>query len=149
MLETLKELVKHYAGEPIINNPAIPNERNEEAVHEASSSILDGLKKAVSGGDLSGLTSMFSAGEDDVAHSPVAKDIQGGFVENMMHKFGLDQGQASNMAGTLIPAVLKKLVSKTKDPSNNNFDLSKMLEGLSGGATGEDGLVGKVKGFFK
>ncbi len=160
MLEQLKELVKHYAGEPIINNPDIPNERNEEAVTEASSSIFDGLKSAVSGGNLSGFTDMFNGGEQAAGQSGVAKNIEGGFIKNLMQKFGLDQGKAAGIAGTLIPAVLSKLVHKTNDPSDNSFDLQKMLAGLTGGSAlggltggndqdGGGGLMDKVKGLFK
>jgi hypothetical protein len=32
MLENLQDLIKQHAGDAIINNPAIPNERNDEAV---------------------------------------------------------------------------------------------------------------------
>ena len=44
MLDQLISLVKEYAGDAIITNPAIPNDRNDEAVGLASNSILDGLK---------------------------------------------------------------------------------------------------------
>ncbi len=55
MLEQLMNLVRQQAGDPIINNPAIPNEKNEEAVSDASASIMAGLKGAVANGNVDGV----------------------------------------------------------------------------------------------
>ena len=44
MFDNLLELVKSQAGDTIINNTAIPNQHNDEAVEVASSSIFDTLK---------------------------------------------------------------------------------------------------------
>ncbi|TDH26249.1 hypothetical protein EXU57_12230 [Segetibacter sp. 3557_3] len=163
MLDKLKDLVKHYAGEPIINNSDIPNERNEEVVEEASSSIFKGLKDAVSGGNVSDLTDLLKGGDQDISQAPLTQNIQGGFIESLTKKFGLDHGKASQIAASLIPVVMKKFASRTNDPADNHFDLTKMITGFTGGesATGpvntnfkqddtsEDGLIDKVKGLFK
>ena len=76
MLENLTELVKQYAGDAIINNPSIPNEKNDEAIAGASGSIFDGLKNAVSSGNLSALTGLFNGSTGDVANSAVGQNIQ-------------------------------------------------------------------------
>ena len=163
MLENLKNLVKQYAGDAIINNPAIPNERNDEAVADASHSIVGGLKDAVSKGDISDVMDLFKGGEQSAPQSAIAQNIKGGFVQNLTHKFGLDQGKASQIASTLIPIVLQKFVHKTNDPNDKSFDLQDILGKLGGGAgVGKDilgklggsnneeggGLIGKVKGLF-
>ena len=144
MLENLTDLVKQYAGDAIINNPAIPNEKNDDAVATASGSILEGLKNAVSGGDLGALTSMFNGGSDAAANSAVSQNIQSGFVQNLMHKFGLDQGKAASIAGALIPIVMEKLVHKTNDPNDSSFDLG----GIIGSLTSGGGIMDKLKGMF-
>ncbi|HEX8333720.1 MAG TPA: DUF937 domain-containing protein [Segetibacter sp.] len=159
MLENLRDLVKQNSGEAIINNPAIPNEKNDEAVDLASNSIVSGLKNEVSQGNLSDLMSMFNGGEQAATQSAVAQNIQGGFVESLVRKFGLDQGKASGIAGMLIPLVLKKFVNKTNDPNDKSFDLQDIIGSLTaGGASigGKDilgsgtendgGIIGKVKG---
>lgn len=161
MFENLLNLVRENAGDAIINNPAIPNERNEEAISTASSSIVDGLKNAVSNGNLNDVVSMFSSG--DAASTPLAQNIHGGFVENLMKQFGLNSGQASNIAGSLLPDLLNKFVRKTNDPNDNTFDLKNILNhvggsGLNiqdilskfnGGGSSGGGLMDTVKGFFK
>lgn len=71
MLENLQNLVRQHAGDAIINNPAIPDERNEEAVADASSSIVSGLKTAVANGNTDSLLGLFNNGANAAATSPV------------------------------------------------------------------------------
>ncbi len=162
MLENLVDLVKQQAGDVIVNNPAIPNERNEEAISAASSSIFDGLKGALASGNIAGLTQLFNGNQQ--AASGVTEQIQGGFVQQLVEKFGLDHAQAGNIAGSLVPNVLQQLVHKTNDPNDSSFDLKGIIGSLSGGkggfaqelmdkfAGGSDqqggGLLGKIKGLF-
>ena len=162
MLENLQNLVRQYAGDAIINNPAIPNERNEEAVADASSSIVSGLKTAVANGNTNEVQSLFKNGPEAAATSPVAQNIKDGFAHNLMQKFGLDSGKAGGIAASLIPIVLQKFVHKTNDPNDKSFDLGSVLGGLTGGGGlgnimnnigGGDkeggGLMGKIGGMFK
>ena len=55
MLDELFNLVKQNAGTAIVNNPAIPNEKNDEVINEASSSIAGGLQEMFSGGGVQDL----------------------------------------------------------------------------------------------
>jgi hypothetical protein len=162
MFENLLNLVKENAGDAIINNPAIPNERNDEAISYASNSIVDGLKSALANGNINDVVSMFTGG--NAAASPVARNIHGGFVQNLMDKFGLDSNQAGGIASNLLPSILNKFVSKTNDPNDNSFDLGDIMQKLSGGTSGMDlqniiskfqtgsasggGLMDTVKGLF-
>ncbi|MCY7420913.1 MAG: DUF937 domain-containing protein [Chitinophagaceae bacterium] len=163
MLEQLKSLVQEYAGDAIITNPAIPNEKNDEAVGLASHSILDGLKNAISNGGVEEVTNIFNGGEQQVAQAAVTQNIKGNFVEKLISKLGLDPAKASQIASSLIPMVMAKFVHKTNDPNDKSFDLSSILGGLTGGNMGDmlgkltggnndkgegGGLMDKVKGLF-
>ena len=165
MLDNLFNLVKQNAGEAIINNPAIPNEQNEAAVQVASTSIFDGLKNAISGGNVNDLMNLFS-GNANTSNNPVSQNIQGGFIQNLMNQFGLNQNAANGIASNLIPNVLQNLVSKTNDPNDNSFNLQDILSKIGGGNlniqslinqfTGNNqnqnssgGIVDTIKGLFK
>lgn len=169
MLESLLNLVKEHAGDAIINNPAIPNERNDEAIATTSHSIFDTLKNAVSGGNIGDLVSMFKGGGNGAAASGLDQQVQGGVAGELMRKFGLDQGQAGNIASSLVPSVLQQMVHKTNDPNDSSFDikgilgsltgggqaggldLQGMLNKFTGGGEGGDsggGILGKLKGLF-
>jgi hypothetical protein len=111
---------------------------------------------------------LFKNGANSAGSSPVAHNITAGYAQDLIHKFGLNQGQASSIAGSLIPMVLSKFVHKTNDPNDKSFDLSNIVTQLTGGAglgdilgkltggsgnaannTGDDGgLMGKIKGMF-
>jgi hypothetical protein len=167
MFENLLDLVKQHAGSAIIDNPAIPNEHNDEAVSMASNSIVDGLKSAIAGGNMSDLVSMFS-NSSNAGNSSVSQGIQGNLVESLMGKFGIDSSAAGGIASSLIPTVMQQFVSKTNDPNDSSFDLQSIVGNLTGGkASGIDlqgllsqftggggssssggGLMDTVKGFF-
>jgi Bacterial protein of unknown function (DUF937) len=136
MLDSLLDLVKQNAGSAIINNPAIPNERNDEAVSEAGNSIVGGLQQMISGGNIQDVIGLFTHQGGNMADHPAAQQLTGGFVSTLMNKFGLDQSAATSAAASLIPTVLQKLVSKTNDPNDSSFDIQSIVGQLSGGSAG-------------
>jgi len=144
MLENLLDLIKQNAGSAIIDNPAIPNQHNEAAITEAGSSIMDGLKNMIASGNVKDVASLFNNQGGDIANHPAAQQIQGGFIQNLMGKFGLNEGAASGIAASLIPMVLQKLVHQTNDPNNSNFNIQNIIGSLTGGggqqAAGGGGL---------
>ncbi len=147
MIENLLNLVKQYAGDAIINNPDIPNERNEEAVQETAASIENGLQGVLAQGGVKDLLSMFTGRTGVTNDNPVVQNISGGLMETMMQKFGLDRGKAGGIVGSLLPVILGQLVNRTKDPNDNGFNIQDIFNGLSGGKTaGTDisGLAGRM-----
>lgn len=147
MFENLLNLVKEHAGDAIINNPAIPNERNNEAISTASDSIIGGLKDAFAGGQLNDVVQLFS-NSSNATSSPLTKGIEGNLVQSLMGKFGLQNSQANGIASSLIPLVLNKLVHKTNDPKDSSFDIQGILGTITGGNTG--GLdIGNIINQFK
>ena len=163
MLDNLIDLVKQHADSTIGNNNAIPSSQNHEAIETASHSIVNGLKGAVANGNINEVMSLFS-GKQDVAQNPVTRHIEGGFIQNLMSKFGLDHLAASGIATSLIPTVLEKLVHKTNDPNDSSFNLQSILGQVAGNninaqdvmnnlssnnaGSAAGGLMDKVKSFF-
>lgn len=148
MFDELLNLVKQHAGTAIVNNPAIPNERNVEVINEASNSIAGGLRNMLFGGGAKDILKMFS-GNQDVANSSVTNNLSGGLIQNLMDKFGLDHGAASGVANNLVPKVMQNLVQKTNDPNDTSFDIQGIFNKLSGGSTSGlnvQGLLNKFKG---
>lgn len=144
MIENLNSLVKQNADATIINNTAIPNERNEEAVQEASTAIEDSLKTSLSGGNVKEVANLFDGTGENVTANPVTQKATGNFMDRLQSRFGLNVSQAANIANNLIPTVLKRLVQKTADPADNSFNLQKIFNEVSGGKT--EGL--DVKGMM-
>ncbi|MEP6746449.1 MAG: hypothetical protein ABJB86_01915 [Bacteroidota bacterium] len=134
MLENLLDLIKQNAGSAIVNNPAIPDQHNDAAISEAGSSIMDGLKKMISSGNTQDVVNLSNHQGGDIANTPAVQQISGGFIQNLMGKFGLGEGAASGIAASLIPMVMQKLVHQTNDPNNSSFNIQSIIGSLVGGS---------------
>jgi len=134
MLDQLVELVKGFAGDAVINNPDVPNEKNNQVVAEATNTVAGGLQNMVAGGGIQNIISMFSGGSGQgLLSNPIVNMMIGHFSGKLTTKFGLNSSQASGVANDLIPNVLNGLINKTNDPSDNNFTLDNLLNSLTGG----------------
>ena len=138
MFEQLMDLVKQNSGEAIINNPAIPNEQNEEVMHAASGSIMDSLKGMMSGGGAASVLNLFNSQNSgaDVTNHPVTQNVSSNLVSTLMNKFGIGGDKAGSIASMLIPMVMSKLVSKTNDSNDSSFNIQGIFNSLSGNKTG-------------
>ena len=154
MLEQLLQLVKENAGEAIINNPAIPNEKNDAAIETAAGSIFSGLQNIAGKGNIDSVLGMFQ-GSGDVASHPAVSKISGNVAGDLMKKFGLDKAAAAGIVQQLLPVVMNKLVHKTNDPNDKSIDLQDIIGALTGGTKGgkgrkssQGGILNIIKGLF-
>ena len=139
MLKELFELVKSSAQDRVINNPDIPNDKNNEVIAEATNTVASGLRNIVAGGGVQNLLSLFGAkgGSGNLMSNPIVSMMIGHFANKLMNNYGLGASQAGNVAGGLIPDILGNLVRKTNDPGNNTFSLENLLNSITGGAAAE------------
>lgn len=147
MLDQLINLVKKHAGEAIVNNPAIPNEKNEEAVQDTTGSIMNNLQNLFASGNLRDLLKMFG-GQGDGANT-VKQQVSGGVVQDLVNKLGMESSEATRVADKIVPNVLDEMVQKTNDPNDRSFDIQDIFNNLSGGRTAGfnmQGLLDKLKG---
>lgn len=142
MFDQLTELVKQYAGDAVVNNPAVPNEQNEAVTDEANSSILSGLKDMVASGNIGDLAGMLSGKTPIDMNNPVVKELAGKVTGNLGEKFGLSPDAAGSVAGGLLPKVLGGLVGKAQDPNLPGFNIQDLIAGISNGQGG--GLMDMV-----
>jgi hypothetical protein len=132
MIEQLFKMIQGDAQEEIINNPAIPNEHNNQAVGLATESIFNGLQGALANGGLSQVLNLFG-GKAGLGGNPLVSGITNRFVGSMMKQFGIDSPIATSIASSLIPKVLGKLINRTSDPSDNSIDMNGIIGALTGG----------------
>ena len=134
MLENLINLVRQNAGDAVINNPAIPNEKNEESVKDAGGSIMSTLQNALSGGKISDVLNYFKNGNS--ASPEIVQEATNNYANDLQTKLGLDTQQAHNVANNVVPKTMDQLAAKTVDPSDNSFNIQDIFNKLSGGKTG-------------
>lgn len=144
MLQELLNLVKENATESVINNPAVPNEQNQDVVAEATNTVASGLRNMVAGGGLQSVLSMFggqsgnnNASSGGLLSNPIVSMMIGHLTQKLMGKFNMNSSNASSVAGSLIPSVLSSLVNKVNEPSNNGFSLDGLLNSITGGKVQE------------
>ena len=142
MLNNLTDLVKSLAGNAVINNPDIPNDKNNAVVAEATHTVASGFQNMVAGGGLQNIISMFSGGGNNTTaqsllNNPIVNMMIGHFSSKLMSKFGLNASQASSASTNLIPSVMSDLVNKTNDPNNSDFTLDHLLASITGGQSNE------------
>lgn len=151
MLKELFDLVKGHATETVINNRDIPNEKNDEVVAEATNTVASGLRNVVAGGGLQSLLSLFGGNGSNrkgLLSNPIVSMMMGHFAGKLMNKFGLNNSQANNLSGNLIPDVLGSLINKTNDSNDSGFSLEKLLGSITGNKdTGGGGLGDLLKQF--
>ncbi|MEJ7821893.1 MAG: hypothetical protein WKF85_06200 [Chitinophagaceae bacterium] len=141
MLKELFDLVKGNAKESVIDNPDIPNEQNDAVVAEATNTVASGLRNVVAGGGVQSLLSLFGAGGSNkkgLLSNPIVSMMMGHFAGKLMNKFGLNNSQANNLSGSLIPNILGSLINKTNDPNDSGFSLEKLLGSITGSTSGNN-----------
>ena len=138
MLKELFDLVKGHATETVINNPAVPNEQNNEVVAEATNTVASGLRNIVAGGGVQSLLALFGGGNDkkSLLSNPIVSMMMGHFAGKLMNKFNMNSSQANNLSGNLIPSVLGSLINKTNDPNDQAFSLENLLGSITGNKSG-------------
>ncbi|GAB3922432.1 DUF937 domain-containing protein [Larkinella terrae] len=138
MMETLMNLIRQQSGDAVINNPAIPNHQNEDALQAISSGILGGLQQQAQGGGLGDLLSMVTGqgGNANVHQNPVTQGVQQNVQQNLMERLGISPQVAMSIATMVVPMVLSKLMHKAQDPTDSSVDGN----GILGAATGNQGV---------
>lgn len=132
MFDSLFNLVKENAGDAIINNPVIPNEKNDDAIAQSTSSIMNTLKEQVSSGNMNSIMELFKQSGGTATNNPVMSAMNNNLISELMGKFGVEQNQAGNIASTLIPQVMDKLVTKTNDPNDTSFTMDGVMSSIGG-----------------
>lgn len=143
MFDQHLDLVKQNAGSAIINNPAIPNEHNDDAINTTGNSIMNSLGNQAQGGNMSQLLEMFQSGNTQQSN-PVVNNVTKNVAGDLAQKFNLNSSQASGIAEQLIPVVMNQLVKKTNDPNDNSIDMNSVIGSLTNG-----GIGNMLGGLFK
>lgn len=161
MLENLFNLIKENGAESVINNPAIPNEKNDAVIADATHSVADELQGVLAGGGLQKVLSLFNTGGNNsgagaagLLNNPIVSNIISSFTNKLSTNHGIAGDQASGIANSLIPSVLSNLINKTNDPGNSSFDIGGIISSLTGGGAQTAGgsnfdLSGLVSNFTR
>lgn len=144
MFEQLTQLVQQYGNSAVVNNDAVPNEHNEGVINEANDSIFSGLQKIVSEGGGEQLAGLFSGKTPIDNSNPVVQQITQQLSGNLGQKFGLSSEASSGVAASMIPQILSSLVNKAKDPNDSSFQVSDIINAISGNSGQASGIMDTI-----
>lgn len=146
MLEQLIKLVQQNADDDIVKNPAIPNQYNEEAVKEVGNEIYNGMQDQTNRGNTQEVVSLFKTNNAAGLNSnPMIGSIITKIAHKFASKFGISPQVASQIAGGLVPKIMKQFINKTNDPNDRDFDLQDILKKFTGNSKLGD-LMGQFSG---
>ncbi|MEL1255465.1 hypothetical protein AAEO57_16865 [Flavobacterium sp. DGU38] len=143
MLEQLTQLVQQFGGDAVVKNSAIPNDQNENVMNETSSSIFSGLQKIASEGGGEQLAALFKGNSIDNSN-PVVQQLSQQLSGNLGEKFGLSSETSSGVAGSMIPQILNSLVNKAKDPNDGSFQISDIINAVTGNSGQASGIMDTI-----
>lgn len=137
MLDQIKKIVEQLTTTEVANNASIDSNLASNVAEETGNSLIDGLKSAVSGGNMSDIMGMMSNTDvNTLTSNPVVKNIIESLSSNLGSKFGLDSGTSSNFASSIIPQILSAVLGGVK---NGNFNVTDILGSLTGGGSSASG----------
>ena len=150
MFETLMNLVQQNAGQSVVNNPAIPNDQNDNVMQTVTGSIMNGLGQQAQGGGLGSLLSMVTGqgGGGNIDNHPAVQGVQQHVQQDLMSKLGISPQVAMSVAGSLVPMVLSKLMHKANDPNDSSVNAGGLLSAFGGGQQSGGGLGGMLGGLL-
>ncbi|MDR1747106.1 MAG: DUF937 domain-containing protein [Tannerella sp.] len=133
MIDKLLGLVQEFAGSAVVENPAVPNSKNDLAVKSIADGILGGLKQEATGSGFGNIVGMLTKGGN--VSSSVMNAVQGSVIDNLMSKVGISSTVAKSIAKQVVPSILGSLSRKAADAKNTHFDAGSILSSLTGGKT--------------
>jgi hypothetical protein len=157
MLEQLLKTLVDQGQQQVVENPAIPNELNQQVIGEAGRSIVDGLQGALAGGGLSQLMGLLTGGGQQgqgsglggLLTNPLVQNIIQSFTGRLTSQFNLNPATATQVGSQLIPEVLGRFTQQVGDPNDSSIDINSVIQSLTGGQLGNtnfNDLAGRFAG---
>lgn len=150
MLEQLIGMAVKQLAPQIQEHPELAGQNIDVAnvAQTAGSSIFETLASQLGGGNIGGLSEMLSGSETGADH-PIAQDMSGNVIENLIQKAGISPAMATTIAGIAIPMVMNMFNKQSSDAQSSGMDIGGLITGaLSGGGqqSGGGGLLGGLLG---
>lgn len=137
MIDQIKSIVREYSGDAIINNPVIPNDKNEKAIDTTAASLVEHIKGEASMGNVNSLIDIFRK-DDDPALNPSVSRVSTGVAGDLAKKLGIDNAAAMGVVNKIIPPIINEIRSKAKDPNDKEFNVQSLMSSFGKGGNPMD-----------
>ncbi len=130
MIERVKSIVREFSGEAIVQNPAIPNDKNEKAINTTATSIIEHIQYEARTGNIHALMDILNK-NDDPALNPSVNRVSTGVAGDLAKALGLDKDTATHVVNQIIPPIIEQLRNKSQDLDEKEFTMSNFLSSIN------------------
>ncbi|HLS96343.1 hypothetical protein BC792_102201 [Sphingobacterium allocomposti] len=132
-MENIQQLIQGLINKEV-DNSSISNNLAGDVAKETGSSLIDGLKSAVSGGNMGDLTRIFSSEDSNALTSnPVVQNMISSLTSKLGSNVGIDSATAGNFASSILPKVISMISAKIK---SGDLNIADILSSFTGGGAG-------------
>jgi hypothetical protein len=143
MMDKIKSIVREFSDDAIINNPAVPNDKNEMAIDTTATSLVNHLQAEAQTGNANSLLDILKK-DDDPALNPSVNRVSTGVASDLVKNLGIDTGAATGIVNKIIPHIINKVRDKAKDPGDRDFNIHSLLSSFGKGGN----ITDSVKNMF-
>ena len=144
MLEQITQIIQQVGAEQIAKN-GIDTDKLGAVTKVTTDSIMDGVKAAVSGGQIDQLTSLLKGGDSlaMISSNPIVSGIIGDLISQLTSSVGLPKVASEGFAKAAIPQILAGLLKKSK---SSGMDITDLISAFGGSDSA--GMLGKLGGLL-
>jgi len=135
MFDQIQQVIKEAALHTLSQEPGIAQRDHELIAGETAETILETMKDKVMEGNFTEITDLLS-GKDTTQDSAISKAAIDSLKGKLVSKLNFSPSDAVTIAVQVVPAVLKKILEETNDPTGQQFDLKEMISQVVGGNFG-------------
>lgn len=140
MVEQFKKIIQQIAEKEVSVNANVNNDLAGNVAQETGNSLIEGLKSAVSGGNMSEVMGLVNATDiNSLTSNPVVKNIIDMLSSKLTNNVGIESSTSSGLASSIIPQLIR-MVFSGKGGGNITDILGSLIGGSQDGGSILDSL---------
>lgn len=143
-------LVKGQVADTVAGVAGVPEDKKEQAVETAASTIMESVKKYATPENIDKVMSMLNSGgnaESVIGNSEMVRGVSSNVVSGLIEKVGIKPEIAEKITSAVIPAIISLFKNKVNDDNEPGFNAGSLIGALTGNK-GSGGIMDMVGGFL-
>ena len=137
MIDQLQQIIQQITEKEVSGNANVKNELAGNVAQETGSSLMEGLKSAISNGNMTEIMGMMNNTDvNSLTSNPVVKNIIEMLTSKLTKNVGIDASASSGLAGSIIPQLLSMVLG-----GKGNFNITDLIGSLTGGSSAGGGSI--------
>ncbi|MFN3783292.1 MAG: DUF937 domain-containing protein [Spirosomataceae bacterium] len=148
MIEILQQLVQQVGQKAVVENPAIPNALNAQAMELVSGNLVQELtQKAGSVEGIQQIAGLLGSPSTISASNPLIGSLIDKIAPTLTQSLNISPTTAQSVVESLVPTVMGLLSSKAADPNDSSISMESIVQNLAGN-TDVSSIMGQIGSVF-